>query len=223
MRAVAFSSLFAVFMSACTLSAQQAGVTLQHFKNLPPGQYQQTSQAYRGGQPTGQPVVDTHCAAAPSSQNVDAMKQMQAMAGSSCSTKVNIDTPDQAQWLTTCNPGAMQTVIRSTFNRMDDRTITMETNMSIGGQQQTSSHSTLRYLGACPAGMAPPSAPQMPPVQRLSAADCAQLPEMRQQAKEATVESCRTTDLPAAYVARCEASVRILKEHMQRLETSCKR
>lgn len=223
MRIPALPFMAALYLTACTLSAQQGLVIPQHFKSLPPGQYRQTSQAYRGGQPVGQPIVDTHCAISLSPQSVNAARQLQATAAPNCSMKLTIDTPTTAEWLQTCDPGVMQTLIRTTFKLVDDRTITTDMNMSIGGQDATSSHSTLKYLGACPAGMAPPAGPQMPTVPKPSAEDCAQLPEMREQAKNATVESCRTSDLPPAYVARCEASMKILKEHMQQLEAMCKR
>ena len=220
MRISNFSVVVAVTLCAFTLCAQQPPATLKNFKNLPPGQYQQISQAYRDGKPFGQPVTDTHCAAPLSPQGAQATQQMQAAVAPTCSTKVTIDTSNQGEWLQTCDPGVMQTLIRSTFKRVDDRTVTLDTNMTKGGQQLTNTHSTLKYLGACPAGTAQPQLSTMP---KPSDEDCAQLPEMREQAKAATVESCHTADFPPAYVARCEASMKMLKQHMQQLETACKR
>ena len=212
-------------LPACAMHGQQTMATLKQFRNFGAGQYQQTSQAYRDGQPFGQPVIDTHCAAPLTPQGMDYAKQVQAMAGPSCSTKVTIDTPKLAEWVETCNPGAMQSVIHSTFKRVDDRTLTMDTAMSMGGIEGTSTHTTLKYLGVCPAGMAPPAAPQIPAMgmPKLSAESCAQMPEMRQQAKEASAESCRGADFPPAMVARCEAAMKIMKDQVQQLEVMCKR
>ena len=206
-------------LPGCTLFAQQAAAVLHQFKPLPPGLYEQTGQAYRDGKPIGQPVTDKHCGAETSPQAVDALKKMQAQIAPSCSMQVLQDTPIEAEWEQTCDPGVMQTVIHSTSRRVDDVTVTLDTDMTKGGQQLSHLHTTLKYMGICPAGMATPPVTAMP---KPSAEDCAELPEMREQAKAVTIESCHNSDFPPSYVARCEASMKILKDHMQQLESACK-
>ena len=223
MRNSALSAVASVLLFASLLSAQQTVAKWQNFKGLPPGLLQQTSQAYRDGKPFGQTVVDTHCAASLTPQGVNAVKQLQATVAPTCSTKVTIDTPTEGESLQTCDPGAMQSVIRTTLTRLDDQTMKVEINMTKGGQQLTFSRSIVKYLGACPAGLASPTTSQTPAIPRPSAEACAQLPEMREQAKSATVESCKSSDFPPEYVARCEASMKIMQQHMQQLEAACKR
>ena len=215
-------SLASFLFMISTVSAQQSVIATKNFKSLPSGLIRQTTQGYVDEKATGQTVVDTHCSAPISTETVHASMAAQAHAGLKCSNKMTTDTSEKAEWIQICDQGAMQSEIRSSLTRVNDRTIVSETRVSRGGVQGIHTRSTVEYLGACPVGMAPPAAPQLLAAPKLTAADCAQVVEMREQAKSATVESCSQGDLPPAYVARCEASMKSMQERMRQLESSCK-
>ena len=217
MRKYLYSFSAFLVLAGCALFAQQAVAIFHNFKYPQPGYYRQTGQGYRDGKPFGEPVTDTHCVGFTSGQNAENIKKMQATMLPNCSMKVVTDTTTMAESVQTCDPGSQQTVIRSTSRRVDDLTVTMETQMSKGGRQLSEMRSTLSYLGACPAGT------QAPAAGKASAEDCAGLPQMREEAKTMTVESCHTAGVPAAYVARCEASAQMIRQKMEQLETMCKK
>ncbi len=215
MRKSIYSAVALVALAGCALVGQQAVAVFHNFKPFSPGLLRQTSQGYREGKPFGQPVTDTHCGGFTSVQAANNIKQMQAGIAPNCSMKVVADTSTLAESVQTCDAGAQQTVIRSTQKRVDERTISINTVMSKGGQQFTEIRSTLSYEGACPAGMEAPAVP------KASAEDCAALPEMREQAK--TASSCHASNLPPEYVARCEASMKMLQGQMAQMEAMCKK
>ena len=130
--------------SPLPLSVQQTTAKWQSLEGLPLGLFQQASEACRDGKPFGQTVVDTHCAAS-LTQRERAVMQMQATVAQTCSTKVTIDIPTKGESLQTCDPGAMQSVIRTTLKRVDDQIMTVEINMTKGGQQFTFARSTIKY------------------------------------------------------------------------------
>ena len=225
---LAIPALAALFASVPAAQAQGGSYVLHNFQQHGAGQYRQESQGYVQGKPMGQPVTDTHCAAALAPQNAAEAKQMgnTAAAMSNCSTRVLVDTPTLATAQQTCNPGAMQTVILTTMRALDENTITMETAMTTGGQPGMTTRSKVTYLGACTAAQnaenARAAAAPMPAMPKPSKAECAEMAEMKQQAQEAQSSNACSGDMPANIKARCEASMQIMQQRMKQMEALCK-
>lgn len=210
-RSAACSAALTVFtVFALAAAAQQGVTTFKHFHQYPTGQWQQTGQGYRNGAPIGQPISSTNCTGPVSAATLAAIKDMGNSAAMQCTTRVLTDTERLVESEQTCAmPGKIQ-VNRLTMHAVDDKTIATEMHATLGGREIVDMRITVRYQGTCtpePVGAKP------------SAEDCAQIAEMKQQAKDGTA-TC--SQVPAAQRAGCEAAVQRGVKQVEQLAAMCR-
>ncbi len=197
---------------ALPLAAQQpGGVTFHHFKRYPTGQWTEVLSGTRDGVSMGPPTTQTVCSGATDAATRDALMKMANSGASGCRTTVLTDTERVAAYDQVCPLGGSTQTMHITLNAVDDRTMTLDTRMTVPGQPVTVLHAVTTYGGPC--------TPQAEAANRPSAEDCATLKESLAD-PEAASDLC--AQVPAASRGACQARLAAGRAAANALAARCR-
>lgn len=203
---------------AVPVIAQQGAVVFKHFRTYPPGQWSSTMQSYRGGAPFGPPQTTTTCSSPLTPAGAASVARLGNSMAPQCRINVLADEEKKAEYEQLCFAGAGQHRIHTTLHAIDDKTVMVEVESTVGGQESANVRSTARYLGACPAGEAEAAA-RGPVLPKPSKEDCVQLPQLRQNTEDG-IKSC--AQIPTEYRTTCNSHLQASMQMLKMMEQSCK-
>lgn len=191
--------------------AQNAPEPLKNFKKYPNGEWLQESRRTDAAGSGAPPVTNKGCKSPADPKDILTASKVNNAFASFCNTVKITDTERVYEYEQTCKiNGTDSQVMRITGRAVDDKTMTVDTRLTVKGMPDTVTHTKLTYNGATCAA---------PARAKASAADCAQFAAMQAESSSGE-DSC--AGMQAEDRKLCETQVAAGRKAFAAVAERCK-